>query len=69
MAKILDALRKAIESNAQTPSAIAKHTGVARSQLSRFLRRERGLSIEAAEKLAAYLGLEVVIRPRRRRRK
>ncbi len=29
---------------------------------------ERGLSIDALEQLAEYLGLEIVIRPKRRRR-
>ena len=45
----------------QTPSAIAKGAGVARSQLSRLLSGERGLNTDTIERLADYLGLQITI--------
>lgn len=65
MSLILDSIRAAIRASDQTPSAIAKGAGVARSQVSRLLRGERGLSVEGVERLVDHLGLEVVIRPKR----
>ncbi|MCK6454933.1 MAG: hypothetical protein L6Q92_00175 [Phycisphaerae bacterium] len=39
----------------------------AESALSRLVSGERGLSIEAAEKLALALDLEIIIRPAKRK--
>ncbi len=69
MTNVLDSLRRAIEASVETPYAIAKGSGVNKSQLSRLLSGERGLSIESAERLADYLGLEIILRPKRRKRK
>jgi len=38
---------------------ITRQTGVDHSQLSRFMRGERGLSITTAERVAAVVGLEL----------
>jgi len=64
MSRLTETIRKAIRGHDQTAGAIAKGAGVARSQLSRLLSGERGLSIETAERLAAYLGLEIIVRPK-----
>ncbi len=48
----------------QTPSAIAKGAGVARSQISRLLSGERGLNTDTIERLAKYLGLRITIEPK-----
>lgn len=48
----------------QTPYAIAKGANVARSQLSRLLSGESGMTVETIERLANYLGLEILIRPK-----
>jgi plasmid maintenance system antidote protein VapI len=64
----LEAIRRGIEQSDQTPGAIAKGAGVARSQLSRFLRGQRGLTVDAAEQVAEYLGLEIVVRPKHRKK-
>jgi len=69
MTNVLNSLRRAIEASAETPYAIAKGSGVNKSQLSRLLSGERGLSIESAECVADYLGLEIILRPKRRNRK
>ena len=69
MAQILDAICDAIEASEKTRYRIAKDTGISQTQLSRLMSGERGLSIAALETLADYLGLEIVMRPKRRRRK
>lgn len=69
MAELLDAIREAIESSGKTRYRIAKEAGIAQSQLSRLMSGETGLSVESVEKLAGHLGLEIIIRPKRRRRK
>lgn len=69
MGRLDDAIRDAIEASDETPYTIAEGADVARSQLSRLLSGERGLSTETIERLAGYLGLEIIIRPKRRVRK
>ena len=68
MSRLLNAIKKAVETSGKTKYRIAKESGVAASQLTRLMSGERGLSIESLEHLADYLGLEVVIRPKRRRK-
>ena len=69
MATILDDLRRAVETSNETRYRIAKDSGINASQLSRLVRGERGLNLETAERLADYLGLEIIVRPKRRARK
>jgi len=69
MSEILQQLRREMDSSDESRSSIARGSGVSPGQLSRFASGERGLSIESAEKLADYLGLEIILRPRRRGRK
>jgi len=66
---LLDAIRKAIKAGGVTRYRIAKDTGVSQSQLSRLMIGERGLSIEALERLADYLGLRIVLKPKRRKKR
>ena len=47
---------------------IAQDTGISQTQLCRVISGERGLSIDALETLADYLELEIVMRPKRRRK-
>jgi len=65
----LGSLRLAIERVDETPYAIAKGADVNRSQLSRLLSGEGGLSMESAERLAEYLGIEIIVQAKRRVRK
>lgn len=69
MAPILDEIRKAIESSDVTRYRISKDIGLNESHLSAMMAGRKGLSIEALEKLADYLGLEIVTRPKRKRKK
>jgi len=58
-----------VKANEQTPGAIAKGAGVARSQLSRLLSGERGLNTDTIERLADYLGLKITIEPKNKTKK
>lgn len=69
MAGIAEQLVKAIENSGQTRYAISKGSGINQSMLSRLVNGERAMSFDAAERLANYLGLEIVIRPKRQTRK
>ncbi len=69
MGRILDAICAAIEASDRTRYRIAKDTGISQPQLSRLMSGERGLSIDALETLADYLGLEITMRPKQRRRR
>lgn len=68
MSQILDSIRDAIEAGDTTRYRIAQDTGIAESVLSRLVNGERGIKIETAEILADYLGLEITIKPKRRRK-
>ncbi len=68
MAKLLDSIRKAIETSGQTRYQIAQGSGVNQSQLSRLVNGQNGLSIESVERIAEYLKLEVVVQPQTKRK-
>jgi transcriptional regulator with XRE-family HTH domain len=69
MGQMTKAIAAAVKASDQTPYAIAKGAGVARSQLSRLLSGERGLNTDTIERLADYLGLEITIEPKGNPRK
>lgn len=68
MSEILDAVRQAIRTGTKTRYRIWKETGISQGQLSKLMRGQRGLSIEALERLAKCLDLEITIRPKRRKK-
>ena len=59
-----DQLKQAVADSGETLYRVAKDSGVDYSVLLRFMADERGISLETAGKLAAYLGLE--LRPARK---
>ena len=59
----------AIEASGQTRYQIAKGSGVAQSQLSRLFSGESSMTTTNIERIAEYLGLEVVLRPKRKTRR
>ncbi len=68
---LLNAIREGIEraeASGTTRYKIAKDTGISQAALSRFVNGERGLGVELVERLADYLGLEIVIREKRTRK-
>jgi hypothetical protein len=57
---LAETLRTAIEKSGETVGAIARGSGVPRPVLHRFAHGERGnLTLATAEKLCAYLDLEL----------
>ena len=68
MGRTLDTICDAIEASEKSRYRISKDTGISQAQLCRLLTGERGLSIAALERLADYLGMEVVVRPKRKRK-
>ena len=68
MGHVLDDIRKAINGSDKSRYRIWKETGITQAQLSKLMHGERGLSIEALERLAENLELEIVIRPKKRRK-
>lgn len=69
MGEIYDQVRQTIASRGVLQSRIAEQAKISNALLSRFVSGERGLSVEALERLLAVLNLEVVLRPRRMGRK
>jgi hypothetical protein len=57
-----EALRHAIAESGLTLYRIAKDTGVVKTSLMRFMRRETSLRFDKVDVLAGYLGLELVMR-------
>ena len=63
MGQLTDAITKAVKASEESPCAIAKGAGIARSQLSRMIRGASGMNAESIEKLARYLELAITIEP------
>lgn len=61
------ALKSAIEQSALTSYALGKASGVAPIVIDRFLRGERGLSLDTADRLAGALGLHLVAAAKKER--
>ena len=62
MASVSEEIRKAIQTAEVSRYRIAQDTGVEESTLSRFLTGERGLSMDAIDRLAEYFGYRLVKR-------
>lgn len=69
MARLVDAIRRAVEASGKTRYRIAKESGVSAGQLSRLVNGERGMTVETIERLADYLGLQITIEPKGKARK
>ena len=61
-----DRLRQAVRESELTRYAISVQTGIDQGTLCRFIRGERGISLESVDQLMECLGMEV--RPRRKRK-
>ena len=60
---ITEVLRRAMQSAPITVYAMSKRLGVRQSTLSRFVNRQRGLSLELLDRLGELLGLRLVVDP------
>ena len=70
--KQLTELRKVVEASEESLRSIARATGLDVSQISRFVKGERGLTMESAESILRHLGYEIRIvrkKPAAKRRK
>ena len=65
--KFSDQIRQAIGDSGETRYRIAQETGLNEAALGKFFHGERGLSLDSLDKLAEYLGLEVVTKRRKGR--
>jgi plasmid maintenance system antidote protein VapI len=61
-----DIIRAAIKRDGRTRYALAQESGVNQAVLGRFVRGERGLNLDTADRLCRVLGLE--LRPVRKRK-
>ena len=61
-----ETLRQAVRDSGQTLYRVAKDSGVPYATLYRFMSGERDIYLETADKLRAYLGLQLA-RPRPRK--
>ena len=64
---IYDELRKAIAASEKSRYQIWQETGISQSQLCDFMAEAKGLSVEALERLADCLDLEITTRTARRK--
>ena len=69
MAKLVDAMRRAVETSGKTRYRIAKESGVSAGQLSRLVSGERGMTVDTIERLAEYLELEIRIAAKNKKTK
>jgi hypothetical protein len=65
--KFTDQIRRAIRDSGRSRYQIWKETGIHQETLSRFMHSKGGLSPNVLDRLAEYLGLELSVRPKRRR--
>jgi plasmid maintenance system antidote protein VapI len=56
---ISDALRQAIADSGMAHVALERATGVKRQSIAKFLRGERSLRLDMADRLVAFFGLEL----------
>jgi hypothetical protein len=59
-ATVSEVIRKTIQRRGLTAYAVAKQAGCPIDPVARFIKRERGLSLDTADRIAAGLGLALV---------
>ncbi len=67
MSQLNDQVRKLIDASGESRYALWKTTGISQGQLSDFMAGERGIGLEAMERLLRHLGHEIVIRKIKKR--
>jgi transcriptional regulator with XRE-family HTH domain len=64
-----DQFRQAIAASGITRYEIAKATGVSQSTLSKFMLRQRGISLESMDAVGLFLGLRLLATNKKRTQK
>jgi ribosome-binding protein aMBF1 (putative translation factor) len=64
-----DQVRDAIRESGMLAQEVAHGARIHKSAMSRFLSGERGLSIEGLDRIGVFLGLDIVVRSRRQKKK
>jgi len=64
MERLEEQLREAIIDSGLSQSRLAELSGISQTQISRFIRNERTLTLESASKIAEVLELE--LKPKRK---
>ena len=59
MQTLSDSIRQAIANAGQSQCEIAQAIGISPGILSRFMRAERSMNLDTADKVCAYLSLEL----------
>lgn len=67
--KLSDQIRQAIADSEHTRYRIAQETGINEGALGAFFHGQRGISLESLDKLAEFLGLEVVTKKQKGRKR
>jgi transcriptional regulator with XRE-family HTH domain len=63
-----DEIRQAVERSGLSQAEIARQIGVSRAMICRFLAGDRGLSMDALDRLGRLLNLHIQVgKPRRRK--
>lgn len=65
---VAEIIRQAVRKSPLSDAEIARGSGIDKSHLSRFLSGGAGLGIEHLESLARFLGLEIIVRQKSRRK-
>lgn len=56
---LADTLKQAVAATGMSVNAVASQSGVPQAGLQRFLKGQRGMTLDTAERLCAYLQLEL----------
>ena len=68
MSQLVKEMQKVIRDCGKSRYAISQETGVDEGQLSRFMSKGYGISLETLELIADCIGYEITARPKRRRK-
>ncbi len=68
MSRIIEIVRKTMETSGKTRYQIWQETGIDQSHLRKVLSGEARLSYENLERLAEALDLEIIVRPKKRKK-
>ena len=66
--KLSDKVRRAVDECGMSRYAICKTIGLEQATMSRFMAAKCGLSMKMLDALADLLGLDIVVRPKRRKK-